>query len=543
MSLLGPVEIRNLAEKLDIRPTKKLGQNFVIDGGTVRRIVRVAGLRPDDVVIEVGPGLGSLTLALLPEARGVVAVEIDPVLAAQLPLTVAERAPEFADRLTVVLADAMRVLPDDLPQEKPTALVANLPYNVSVPVVLHLLETLPSLRTILVMVQSEVADRLAAGPGSKVYGIPSVKAAWYADVRRAGPVGRTVFWPIPNVDSGLVAMTRREPLRPGPPARTSSPSSTPPSPSGARPCAPPWPPGPVRPPPPSRRSARPESTLRSAASSSPSRISRGSPSTGRRARPRRRPSRTGAAGDPVTIGDRDQQARGEARMNSVTVRVPAKVNLQLAVGPLRDDGYHDLVNVFHAVSIFDEVTATAETGMSVRVEGEGADQVPDDDDNLAIRAALALAGHAGRSYGVNLVIRKAIPVAGGMAGGSADAAAALVACNELWGLGLPTEDLLEIAADLGSDVPFALLGGTAVGTGRGSGSPRWRSAAGSTGCSPWPTAACPPPRSTPSATACVRLSASRSPGPGRRSRCWPRSAGETPRRWVPSWPTTCSPPP
>ncbi|ACZ91259.1 4-(cytidine 5'-diphospho)-2-C-methyl-D-erythritol kinase [Streptosporangium roseum] len=154
-------------------------------------------------------------------------------------------------------------------------------------------------------------------------------------------------------------------------------------------------------------------------------------------------------------------------MNSVTVRVPAKVNLQLAVGPLRDDGYHDLVNVFHAVSIFDEVTATAETGMSVRVEGESADQVPEDDDNLAIRAALALARHAGRSYGVNLIIRKAIPVAGGMAGGSADAAAALVACNELWGLGLPVEDLMEIAADLGSDVPFALLGGTAVGTGRG----------------------------------------------------------------------------
>jgi 4-diphosphocytidyl-2-C-methyl-D-erythritol kinase len=154
-------------------------------------------------------------------------------------------------------------------------------------------------------------------------------------------------------------------------------------------------------------------------------------------------------------------------MNSVTVRVPAKVNLQLAVGPLRDDGYHDLVNVFHAVSIFDEVTATAETGMSVRVEGESADQVPEDDDNLAIQAALALARHAGRSYGVSLIIRKAIPVAGGMAGGSADAAAALVACNELWGLGLPMDDLLEIAADLGSDVPFALLGGTAVGIGRG----------------------------------------------------------------------------
>jgi 16S rRNA (adenine1518-N6/adenine1519-N6)-dimethyltransferase len=211
MSLLGPVEIRNLAEKLDIRPTKKLGQNFVIDGGTVRKIVRIAGLRPDDVVIEVGPGLGSLTLALLPEAHSVVAVEIDPVLAAQLPLTVAEHAPELADRLTVVLGDAMRILPGDLPQEKPTALVANLPYNVSVPVVLHMLETLPSLRSILIMVQAEVADRLAAAPGSKIYGIPSVKAAWYADVRRAGPVGRTVFWPAPNVDSGLVAMTRREP--------------------------------------------------------------------------------------------------------------------------------------------------------------------------------------------------------------------------------------------------------------------------------------------------------------------------------------------
>ncbi|WP_449066121.1 16S rRNA (adenine(1518)-N(6)/adenine(1519)-N(6))-dimethyltransferase RsmA [Planomonospora algeriensis] len=211
MSLLGPVEIRNLAQRLDIRPTKKLGQNFVIDAGTVRRIVRTAELRPDDVVIEVGPGLGSLTLALLPEVRSVVAVEIDPVLAAQLPATVAEHAPELADRLTVVLADAMRVLPEELPADRPTALVANLPYNVSVPVVLHLLEVLPSLRNVLIMVQSEVADRLAAAPGSKIYGIPSVKAAWYADVRRAGPVGRTVFWPVPNVDSGLVAMTRREP--------------------------------------------------------------------------------------------------------------------------------------------------------------------------------------------------------------------------------------------------------------------------------------------------------------------------------------------
>lgn len=181
----------------------------MIDAGTVRRIVRVADLSPDDVVIEVGPGLGSLTLALLPSAAHVVAVEIDPVLAAQLPVTVAER--EGADNLTVVNADAMKITPDDLSGHTPTALVANLPYNVAVPVVLHLLEVLPSLRKGLVMVQSEVADRLAAGPGSKVYGVPSVKAAWYADVRRAGPVGRTVFWPVPNVDSGLVSLARREP--------------------------------------------------------------------------------------------------------------------------------------------------------------------------------------------------------------------------------------------------------------------------------------------------------------------------------------------
>ncbi|MFI6817299.1 4-(cytidine 5'-diphospho)-2-C-methyl-D-erythritol kinase [Nonomuraea sp. NPDC050328] len=154
-------------------------------------------------------------------------------------------------------------------------------------------------------------------------------------------------------------------------------------------------------------------------------------------------------------------------MSSVTVRVPAKVNVQLAVGPLRDDGYHDLVNVFHAVSLFDEVVAKESEAVTVRVEGDNVEQVPLDDSNLAIQAARALAKHAGRTYGVELIIRKAIPVAGGMAGGSADAAGALVACNELWGLGLPREDLMEIAADLGSDVPFSLLGGTAVGTGRG----------------------------------------------------------------------------
>jgi 16S rRNA (adenine1518-N6/adenine1519-N6)-dimethyltransferase len=207
--LLGPAEVRRLAAELDLRPTKQRGQNFVIDANTVRRIVREAGVGPDDVVVEVGPGLGSLTLALLEVGARVVAVEIDERLAGRLPETVAEHAPEAADRLLVVTADALRIT--ELPGPPPTALVANLPYNVSVPVLLHLLTLLPSLERGLVMVQAEVADRLAAPPGSKVYGIPSVKAAWFADVRRAGAVGRQVFWPAPNVDSGLVAWARREP--------------------------------------------------------------------------------------------------------------------------------------------------------------------------------------------------------------------------------------------------------------------------------------------------------------------------------------------
>ena len=207
--LLGPADVRALAAQLDLRPSKQRGQNFVIDPNTVRRIVRESGVGGADVVVEVGPGLGSLTLGLLEVAERVVAVEIDERLAALLPETVASYAPDRADRLEVVAADALRLT--DLPGRPPTALVANLPYNVSVPVLLHLLALLPSLETGLVMVQSEVADRLAAAPGSKVYGIPSVKAAWYADVRRAGAIGRHVFWPAPNVDSGLVAWTRRDP--------------------------------------------------------------------------------------------------------------------------------------------------------------------------------------------------------------------------------------------------------------------------------------------------------------------------------------------
>jgi len=208
--LLGPAEVRALAEDLDLRPTKVLGQNFVIDPNTVRRIVRTSGVGTGDVVLEVGPGLGSLTLGLLEVAGRVVAVEVDPRLAGRLPRTVAERAPGRADRLDVVAADALRV--SQLPVA-PTALVANLPYNVAVPVLLHLLAAFPGIERALVMVQLEVAQRLAAHPGSRTYGIPSVKARWFGTVRQAGVVARSVFWPVPNVDSGLVELVRTPPPR------------------------------------------------------------------------------------------------------------------------------------------------------------------------------------------------------------------------------------------------------------------------------------------------------------------------------------------
>jgi 16S rRNA (adenine1518-N6/adenine1519-N6)-dimethyltransferase len=206
VELLGPAEIRGLAAELDVRPTKKLGQNFVHDPNTVRRIVELADIAPGDVVLEVGPGLGSLTLGLLATGAHVVAVEIDPKLAERLPETVAERGPDAAGRLTVIGADAMRITREQLPA--PTALVANLPYNVAVPVVLHLLAEVPSLRKGLVMVQTEVADRMAAGPGSRIYGVPSVKLAWYGTARKVAAVPRSVFWPVPNVDSALVAFER-----------------------------------------------------------------------------------------------------------------------------------------------------------------------------------------------------------------------------------------------------------------------------------------------------------------------------------------------
>jgi 16S rRNA (adenine1518-N6/adenine1519-N6)-dimethyltransferase len=209
--LLSPTDVRELAGRLGLRPSKRLGQNFVIEQGTVRRIAALAAPGPGDVVLEVGPGLGSLTLALLEAGAGrVEAVEIDRVLAGELPRTLAARAPALAGRVTVINADALRIGARDLPAA-PSMLVANLPYNVAVPVVLRLLAAVPSLARGLVMVQAEVADRMCAAPGSRVYGTPSAKLAWYAAARSAGTVPRSVFWPVPNVDSRLVAFTRHDP--------------------------------------------------------------------------------------------------------------------------------------------------------------------------------------------------------------------------------------------------------------------------------------------------------------------------------------------
>ena len=213
--LLSATDIRGISGRLGVHPTKKLGQNFVVEQGTVRQIAALAAVRPGDVVLEVGPGLGSLTLALLEAAvvadARLVAVEIDPVLAAELPKTIAERAPDAADRVTVLTADALTLGEKDVGAPAPTVLAANLPYNVAVPVVLRLLAALPSIERGVVMVQAEVADRMCAGPGSRVYGVPSAKLAWYAEARLAGTVPRSVFWPVPNVDSKLVAFTRRDP--------------------------------------------------------------------------------------------------------------------------------------------------------------------------------------------------------------------------------------------------------------------------------------------------------------------------------------------
>lgn len=522
--LLTSNDIRELCAQLNIRPTKTLGQNFVNDPGTVRKIVRNAGVQAGEQVLEIGPGLGSLTLALLEAGAQVSAVEIDPPLAQALPTTAQARFPEA--KLQVFTADALTITgPESIDGATPTRLVANLPYNVAVPIVLTVLEKLPSIQTVLVMVQAEVADRLAATPGNKIYGVPSAKVAWYASARRTLTIGRNVFYPVPNVDSALVKIERR------------------PHPDTAA----------------TREQvfavidaafAQRRKTLRQALAGLA-----GSAGAAQEALERAGVSPT-ARGETLDI---DQFAAVAQQLNAasagvcvpaasapapatsdpavsdsspavntpamsvsapavnasdraVSVSAPGKVNLFLALGAARPDGYHPLNTIFAQIGLSETVTVSplkslattapqpastapvssassapalaapaaqsdsapaAQTG-GPRIElalTHPDSNVPLDHSNLAYRAAQAVAQQAAQrglaTPDVHILLDKAVPVAGGMAGGSADAAATLKACNEFWQVGLSLEELAQLGAQLGADVPFGLYGGVALGTGRG----------------------------------------------------------------------------
>ena len=542
--LLTSNDIRELCAQLNIRPTKTLGQNFVNDPGTVRKIVRNAGVQAGEQVLEIGPGLGSLTLALLEAGAQVSAVEIDPPLAQALPTTTQARFPEA--KLQVFTADALTITgPESIDGATPTRLVANLPYNVAVPIVLTVLEKLPSIQTVLVMVQAEVADRLAATPGNKIYGVPSAKVAWYASARRTLTIGRNVFYPVPNVDSALVKIERR------------------PHPDTAA----------------TREQvfavidaafAQRRKTLRQALAGLA-----GSAGAAQEALERAGVSPT-ARGETLDI---DQFAAVAQQLNAasagvcvpaasapapatsdpavsdsspavntpamsvggsdVSVSAPGKVNLFLALGAARPDGYHPLNTVFAQIGLSETVTvsplkslattapqpalaaaqpastapvssassapalaapaaqsdsvpaaaqpaplataASAQPGLAPAAQTGGPrielaltrpdSNVPLDHSNLAYRAAQAVAQQAAQrglaTPDVHILLDKAVPVAGGMAGGSADAAATLKACNEFWQVGLSLEELAHLGAQLGADVPFGLYGGVALGTGRG----------------------------------------------------------------------------
>lgn len=528
--LLTSNDIRELCAQLNIRPTKTLGQNFVNDPGTVRKIVRNAGVQAGEQVLEIGPGLGSLTLALLEAGAQVSAVEIDPPLAQALPTTAQARFPEA--KLQVFTADALTITgAESIGGATPTRLVANLPYNVAVPIVLTVLEKLPSIQTVLVMVQAEVADRLAATPGNKIYGVPSAKVAWYASARRTLTIGRNVFYPVPNVDSALVKIERR------------------PHPDTAA----------------TREQvfavidaafAQRRKTLRQALAGLA-----GSAGAAQEALERAGVSPT-ARGETLDI---DQFAAVAQQLNAVSasahapatsdpavsvsapavntpamsvggsdvsVSAPGKVNLFLALGAARPDGYHPLNTIFAQIGLSETVTvsplkslattapqpastapvssassvptlaspaaradsasaaaqpapsataASAQPGLVPAAQTGGPrielaltrpdSNVPLDHTNLAYRAAQAVAQQAAQrglaTPDVHILLDKAVPVAGGMAGGSADAAATLKACNEFWQVGLSLEELAHLGAQLGADVPFGLYGGVALGTGRG----------------------------------------------------------------------------
>lgn len=542
--LLTSSDIRELCAQLNIRPTKTLGQNFVNDPGTVRKIVRNAGVQAGEQVLEIGPGLGSLTLALLEAGAQVSAVEIDPPLAQALPTTAQARFPEA--KLQVFTADALTITgPESIDGATPTRLVANLPYNVAVPIVLTVLEKLPSIQTVLVMVQAEVADRLAATPGNKIYGVPSAKVAWYASARRTLTIGRNVFYPVPNVDSALVKIERRphpdtaatreqvfavidaafaqrrKTLRQALAGLAGSAGAAQEAleRAGVSPTA---------------RGETLDIDQFAAVAQQLNAASAGVcvPAAGAPAPATSDPAVN--ASDPavntlaMSVGGSDVNASDRA----VSVSAPGKVNLFLALGAARPDGYHPLNTIFAQIGLSETVTVTplqslattapqlastvpvssassapalaapaaqtdsapaaaqpapsataipAQPGLVPAAQTGGPrielaltrpdSNVPLDHSNLAYRAAQAVAKQAAQrglaTPDVHILLDKAVPVAGGMAGGSADAAATLKACNEFWQVGLSLEELAHLGAQLGADVPFGLYGGVALGTGRG----------------------------------------------------------------------------
>ncbi|QOX82209.1 16S rRNA (adenine(1518)-N(6)/adenine(1519)-N(6))-dimethyltransferase RsmA [Nanchangia anserum] len=447
VDLLTPAAIRDLARGLDIRPTKTLGQNFVHDAGTVRRIVAAAGLAPGTHVLEVGPGLGSLTLALLEADMRVSAVEIDPKLATALPRTVETRC-DRPENLRVVWADALTITgAGDLNEragsawEPPRALVANLPYNVSVPVLLGLIEAIPELETALVMVQREVAERLCAGPGSRTYGVPSAKLAWYGEARLAGNIGRSVFWPEPHVDSALVKFQRRPRYEASERFDTFSLID--------------------------QAFAQRRKTLRKALADlcgGADRAAAALESAGIDQRSR---------GEALGIDDFVRLARAARPGRVARASAGGKINLLLDVARPDERGYHPLRSLFCGLDLIETVTVTPRLGERVDVTTRCASKQIGDlaglstNDHLAVRAVRAALARCGRQAGFHLDVDKHVPVAGGMAGGSADAAAALRAAREAFDLDLSDDDLHEIARDLGADVAFGLVGGLALGLGYG----------------------------------------------------------------------------
>lgn len=532
VTLLTPSVINRLCRQLDIRPTKQLGQNFVTEPSAIRKIVREAGIKAGDQVLEVGPGLGSLTLGLLEAGACVTACEIDPLLAGFLPATILSHAPGAASQMYLIQKDALKLVPADLVGSKsiapaaektvsereyvarafsPEVLVSNLPYNVAFPVLLHLFAAFPSLKRALVMVQKEVAQRLCATPGSKVYGVPSVKIAWYGKARMGSEISRRVFYPQPNVDSALVEITRetnppgrgvleggvsdfalqtelsreqkeedrqavfnlidqafasrRKMLRAG-------------LKSWAQPLA--------------------AASLLQACGIDPTARAenlcvehftalarvRGALLAGfENSQPDSTGENTSGEGEPQDCENLPVGGETPTGGSPLKARASAhgKINLLLAAGEA-EDGYHRLSIVFQAVSLKETVEITLqpegfdlEVSFSAPPGAVGYDSSRDQQalsgldpqDNLATRAFVLLAAQCGYQGGAQIKINKQVPVAAGMAGGSADGAAALLAANQVLEAGLTLEELAELGASLGADVPFGLYGGTCFADRRG----------------------------------------------------------------------------